>query len=217
MGMAGLPEDIKMTVFKCLDGKYRWLHETNLYRNYFFLFYIWKIFFFIWLGVAIFILLISVSGSDPLDSFRGIAPFLFYTLLLILVLLAFSYFIYALLMGGKYSVLFEMDQKGVSHLHLPRQFKKAEVIGALALLAGLVSRSPGAMGAGILALSNQSMHTEFKKVNSIKANPKNHVIKLRFSTLAHNQIYTAPEDFAFVLAFIEEQVKRVQGVDSKRR
>ncbi len=211
MGTAGPPENIRTTVFNYPDGKYRWLHETNLYRNPYLFFFILKIFFYIYLVIAIFILLISVPGSDPLDSFLGIAPYLFYTLLFIMGLIAFSYFTYALLMGGKYCVLFEMDKRGIRHIHVPKQFKRAEIIGALALLAGIVSRNPSAMGVGFLAAANQSMYTEFNTVNAIKADPKNHVIKLRFSVLAQNQVYTAPEDFAFVLEYIEGQVKRLKG------
>ena len=106
-------------------------------------------------------------------------------------------------MGGRYSVLFRMDEKGVSHTQLPRQYKRAQALGTIATLAGLLTGNYAAAGAGMLSASRSTMHTSFKKVSAIKPRPRQHTIKLR-SGLMHNQLYTAPEDFDFVLGFIQE-------------
>ncbi len=115
LGDAGLISPEQGNISKSPDGKYRWLHETNLYRNPVFLLLVWKIFFFIWLGVAIFVLAISVPGSAPLGTFVSIGSAMLYVLLFLLALTALSHYIYALIMGRKYSVLFEIDKKGVRH------------------------------------------------------------------------------------------------------
>lgn len=187
------------------DCKYRWVHETNLYRNPVFLFLVWKIFFFIWLGLAIFVLAISVPGNNSLATFMS----MLYVLLFLLALSAFSYYIYALIMGGKYSVLFEMNKKGVSHTQLPKQFNKAKKIGALAAMASIASGNPSVAGAQLLASTQQSMYTDFKKVRSMKINKRKHIIKLRSSDMTFNQLYTAPEDFDFVLGFIKEHISLI--------
>ena len=57
MGVTEPSESNKTFLIKDPDGKYCWLHETNLYTNPVYLFLTWKIFFFIWLGVDIFVLL----------------------------------------------------------------------------------------------------------------------------------------------------------------
>lgn len=70
-----------------------------------------------------------------------------------LVFVALGYFVYALIMGGRYCVLFEMDEKGIWHKQMPAQVKRARLIGAITVLAGAAAKSPGAMGTGILAAS----------------------------------------------------------------
>lgn len=210
MGVTEPSESNKTFLIKDPDGKYCWLHETNLYTNPVYLFLTWKIFFFIWLGVDIFVLLIVTWGHNPLDeleSLISIGSAMFYVLLGILILIAISYYIYALIMHGKYSVLFEMDNKGVRHTQLSNDFNKAKKVGTLTTLAGMASGNLSAVGSGLLASAAGSMYTEFKKVRSIKTNQRRHVIKLRSSDMMHNQVHTAPEDFDFVLGFIKEQVK----------
>ncbi|NLA26096.1 MAG: hypothetical protein GX878_01735 [Firmicutes bacterium] len=206
MTVAGLPEGIGNILSQDGKGNYRWLHETSLYRNPVYLFLIWKIFIIIWAGVALLILMISGLWRDPLDTISNLGPAMLYTGLFILVLFTFSYYIYALLMGGKYSVLFVMNSKGVSHTQLATQFKKAKKIAAIATVVGAVSGKPGVTGAGMLAMGGGSMYTEFKKVRSMKYNRRYCMIKLRSSDLTCNQIQTAPQDFDFVLKFIEERV-----------
>ncbi|NLM07459.1 MAG: hypothetical protein GX215_00750 [Clostridiales Family XIII bacterium] len=196
-------EQAMFNVHKCPKGKYYWLHETNLYRNPTFLFLMWKIFFFIWLAVATFIMILAAWGDDLFEALRNIGLPLFYVLIFVLVLITFSYWVYALIMGGKYSVLFEMDEKGVTHTQLPKQFEKAQNLAALATLTGVAAKNSGTVGAGLLVANGQSMRTDFKRLRAIKASRRKSTIKLRSSDLMHNQIYTAPEDFDFVLDFIQ--------------
>ncbi len=189
------------------DGKYRWVHETNLYRNPVFLFLIWKIFFFVWLAIAAFVLALSVPGRNAWENFRSLGMGMVGVLAFLAVLVAISYYIYALFMGGRYCVLFEMDTKGVTHTQVARQFRRARRLGILAALAGIATGKPGIIGAGVLASTRDSMHTKFNKVNSVKVKRKRYTIKLRSSLLMHNQVYTAPEDFEFVVGFIAERVR----------
>lgn len=194
---------------KSPDGKfYFWQHEINLYKNTIFLFLMWKIFFFIWLGVALFVMSLFLFRGDLSGAFYVVRP-MFFVLIFLLCLVSFSYYVYALMMGGKYSVLFVMDSKGINHIQLPTQYKKAQKIGILAMLAGLAAGNVSAAGAGQLATSKQAMHTSFKIVKSIKINRKKYIIKLRSADLMHNQVYTAPEDFDFVLGYIREHIPQI--------
>lgn len=188
------------------EEKYLWTHEINLYANPLILFLMWKIFFFIWLGLALFILALSLSGSGGLDNFPSMARALLGVLIFLLVLVSFAYYLYALMQGGRYSVLFEMDPKGVRHTQLNASFQKAQKMGLLTMTLGLLSKKPGIAGAGLLAATHASLYTEFKKVKSIKIDAKRHVIRLRSSDFTHNQVYTAPEDFDFILAFIQKYI-----------
>lgn len=88
----------------------------------------------------------------------------------------------------------------------PPQAAKAQKLGIVTALIGLAARNLTTMGAGFLAASRQSMFTDFTRVNTIKVDRRTNTMKIRFSYLFHNQIYTAPEDFDFVLDFIIRQV-----------
>jgi len=208
-------EQAAFSIHKGPKGRYYWLHETNLYRNPAFLFLMWKIFFFIWLAVATFVMILTTWGDDLIEALRNIGLPLVYVLIFVLVLITFSYWVYALMMGGKYSVLFEMDEKGVTHTQLPRQFKKAEKLAALTTLTGLAAKTPCTVGTGLLVSGSQSMRTDFKRLRAIKASRRKCTIKLRSSDLMHNQVYTAPEDFDFILGFIRARSSqaRFQGPD----
>ncbi|MBQ9472148.1 MAG: hypothetical protein IJU73_03275, partial [Ruminococcus sp.] len=120
------------------------------------------------------------------------------------VLCALGYLLYAAIMGGKYIVMFEMDDKGVNHKQLPKQAKKAEWISLLTVLAGLASRNPTTVGVGLISARSE-MYTRFGNVRKIKAYPNRDLIKLN-ERLMHNQVYAAKEDFEFVYGYIKDHV-----------
>ena len=184
------------------DGVYRWSYELNLYKNPTILILVMKIFGFILFGIWLFVTMLSLFENrfvtDDILEFTGI--FITFSLGFSLFV-AFGYFVYAMIMGGKYCVLFEMDENGVNHIQMPRQVKKAEMIGALAALAGGAAGSYTAMGAGILAASRSSMYSAFSKVKSVEVYPDRELIKVN-ELLGKNQVYAAKEDFDFVRDYI---------------
>ena len=183
------------------DGKYRWTYEVNLFRNPTILLLIWKIFFFIILGIFAFVVLIS-SGSSHFwwDGFLDTAKVFGFILVGMVVLTALGYLIYAAIMGGKYIVEFEMDEKGVRHKQTAKQAKKAEKLGQAAMAAGAASGSAETAGAGLNAQRTE-MYTEFAKVRKVKAYPRRDLIKVN-ERLGHNQVYAAKENFMFVKDYI---------------
>ncbi len=189
------------------DGKYRWVHETNLYRNPVFLFLIWKIFFFVWLAIAAFVLALSVPGRNAWENFRSIGLAMVGVLAFLAVLITISYYIYAVFMGGKYCVLFEMDTKGVTHTQVARQFRRARRLGIAGRTGRYCHRQARHHRGRRSGLHPRFDAYQFNKVNSVKVKRKRYTIKLRSSLLMHNQVYTAPEDFEFVVGFIAERVR----------
>ena len=107
------------------DGTYRWVYEFNLLTNPTILFTIVKVF----LGIIAALVVLGVvltipdlvqgyaDAEDVLGVFRsgGIIALLF------IVLTIVGYAIYALMNGGKYCVLFTMDDEGIPHKQLPRE------------------------------------------------------------------------------------------------
>lgn len=192
------------------DGTWRWVYELSLYRNPIILFLIWKIFFFIFLGLYVFMVLLQI-GDGLGAALTGLTPVFLGLLAFMLLLSTLSYVLYAALQGGKYCVVFEMDEKGVKHIQMPRQFKKAQVLGSLLSLAGALTGNVGTVGQGLLVGSKQATYSKFKQVKAIKPDRRHHVIKVNSADLVHNQVYAEPEDFDFVLNYIEEQVTAAQS------
>ena len=183
----------------CDDGKYRWVYEVNLFKNPTFFFLIWKIFFFIFLAIFAFVNIVDIINWGFGKMVQNL-PFLGYFLLGMTAVVGLGYLIYAAIMGGKYIVEFEMDEKGFVHRQIASQAKKAKKIGRATMLAGVTSGRLSTIGAGASA-QRTDMYTEFSKVKKVRSYPRSHTIKVKES-FEHNQIYASNEDFPFVLEYI---------------
>lgn len=181
------------------DGKYRWVYALNLYRNPTVFWLVWKILFGITLGIFAFVIVADLVRGDAATAVKNL-PFMLAFTLGMTALIGVSYLLYAAMMGGRYVVLFEMDETGVTHRQIPAQAKKAKALGAATALAGMAAGSPTAVGAGLNAQRTE-MASDFAKVRAVKAYPRRHLIKVngRFS---RNQVYIPAEDFAFVRDYI---------------
>ena len=183
------------------DGKYHWYYEFNMLKSTAILGTVIKIFggiiFFLWL------LDLILSGFEDVWAVTKVMLLIFAGFVVLTLL---GYLLVAAMYGGKYCVLFEMDENGVSHAQLPKQFKKAQVMGFIAALA---SGNPTTAGAGILAASRNSLYTSFDGVRSIKPIPRQHVIKVN-APLSKNQIYAEGKDFQFILDFIRSHCPKAR-------
>lgn len=193
-------------IYFCEDGKYRWIYEMSLFRNPTVIILVWKIFFFILLGIFVFTMLLDVfSGDMDAERFLGTLKILVYFIIGMTVLCALGYLLYAAIMGGKYIVMFEMDEAGVNHKQMPVQLKKAEAIGLLTVLAGLASRNITTVGAGLNSTAHSEMYSEFSKVRSVKLFPRRDLIKVN-APFCKNQVYAAKEDYDFVVNYICQRI-----------
>ena len=148
---AGGPEpDVKIegrrvteNICLCPDGKYRWIYEMPILKNPTIFILVWKILFFIILGIFVFINILDAIewGSDFAGRLPGNLLFFACFVAGMTVILVISMLIYAAIMGGKYVVMFEMDEKGVEHKQLPKQVKKAQAIALVTALAGIATHN----------------------------------------------------------------------------
>ena len=195
------PQTPGENVILCADGKYRWVYELHLLKDWSVFFLVWRIFFFILAGIFTLMMIISLIEDGFGDSIWSSFKFFLYFVLGMTALVLISYFIYAAVMGFKYCVVFEMDDRGILHKQMPKQAKRAEILSALTVLAGLASRNVTTVGVG-MSTARTEMYTEFDKVRKMRVISRRSRIKLRevFST---NEVYIAKEDFAFVKEYIE--------------
>ena len=195
----------------CDDGKYRWIYPFNMWKNPTILFLVYKIFFWIFIGMSIFIMILSwkhIHWDNWELLWEDTWPFLvFFGVFLVLVFLGYA--IVAGMYGGKYTILFTMDEHGVNHEQIPEQAKKAQKLGAITALAGAAAGRPGIVGMGINTAARTSMYSTFADVRSVKRGKWGNVIKLR-EILSNNQVYVRDEDFDFVYNYIREHCPRVK-------
>jgi len=192
-------EKISDNIVLCADGKYRWIYEMSLYKNPAIFLLIWKIFFFIFLFLFTILIISDLVqwGTDGLvDNLKVFG----YIVSGMTVVVGIGYLLYAVIMGGKYCVMFEMDEAGVNHKQMPSQARKAELLSVLTVMAGMASKNVTTIGSGLLA-SRTEMYSDFSKVSAVKPHSRTNVIGVN-EGFFHNQVYTAPEDFDFVLNYI---------------
>ena len=199
----------------CPDGSYRWVYEFNLWTNPTILFTVLKIFIGIVVGIGAFMVILLVpdlvrgyaDANDIAETLRfaGMLALIFVGLAIV------GYAVYAIMMGGRYCVVFEMDESGIEHRQLPKQVEKAQVIDALNVLAGLATGKPGQVGVGILSASRDASTSTFESMKSIKGSRLLRVIKVN-EPLTKNQVYVEPEDYDFVFSYIRDRCPNAEKV-----
>ena len=191
------------------DGKYRWIGEMNLLTSATIFLLVWKIFFFIILGMFLIFTLVNIGDSDFWWSgFLGQLKVFGLILAGMTGLTFVGYLVYAAIMGGKYIVQFEMDEQGINHAQIPKQAKKAQKIAGATFLGGAAAGSLTTMGVGLTS-ARTSMYSDFAHVKKVKCYPNKGLIKVN-QTLTHNQVYCRKEDFEFVSKFIIEHCPKVK-------
>jgi len=185
-----------------LDGVLRWVYELNMWKNPTVLITVWKVLLLSALAPALLVAALRVFDGDGMSAALSTLAQVFGMIAAVVTgLMLIAYPLVAMLNGGKYCVIFEMDESGIRHIQMRSQFRRNQVLAALTVLAGAMSGSVQAAGAGVLAGARKSMYTAFSDVHSVRAIEKRHVIHLA-SKLAQNQVYAEPADFAFVLQHI---------------
>lgn len=188
----------------CRDGKYRWMYEMSFLTNPSIFLTVLKVFegvivgIFLVLGFFFYVIHGDWAGLWGWLKTMGLMMAIFLGLTII------SMFVMAAFYKGKYIVLFEMDEKEISHTQVPEQFKKAQQLGKITAAVGAGRGSFSTAGAGMLAASKQSSISEFSKVRKVKPRRWLNVIKVN-QPFEHNQVYVPKEDFDFVYDYIKSR------------
>jgi predicted DNA repair protein MutK len=185
----------------CPDGKYRWVYELDMYKSSVIIKEVWRAMLIAGVIVLAFLFVINIMDNDLMEALEFVAQAAAVLFGIFLVLSIIGYLVFAFIIGGKYCVVFEMDEAGVNHKQHEKHVKKAQLIGAITTLAGAARGSLNMVGTGVLAAARTSMYTDFDAVKELEILPKQHLIRLN-ETLSRNQVYAADEDFAFVADYI---------------
>ena len=178
------------------DGVMRWVYEMNMWKNPTLVITIWKILLLAALAPAILVFFLNL-GDGIGSALLAFVKIMVIVAGIVTVLMLLAYPLVALMNGGKYCVMFELDDKSVKHMQMQKQFKKSQILAMIVSLAGMMSGNAQTAGAGLLAGSKQSTSSSFEKVKSITVNEKRHVIYVN-ENLTKNQVYVDTADFAFI-------------------
>ena len=203
-----LGEQVTEHIYLCGDGIYRWYYSVPMLKNPVILISVLKV---MGLSFLIVYLMTILMGLGDMIRYPEWGVFWDLTkgfLILALVFLGITilaYLIVAACYGWEYIVLFEMDEEKVVHIVTPRQFKKAQALAWLTVLAGLAGGRLTTVGAGMLSASRYASSSYFQSVAHVIPRRRWQVIKVNHR-LNRNQVYAAPEDYDFVLNYILERV-----------
>ena len=192
---------VSKNVVLCTDGKYRWVYELNLYRDLSIFWLILKIFGGIILGMGVIFFLVELFGDH---NYGFVLEMVGIMLGIFVVLSILGYLIYAAMNGGKYCVVFTMDDKGILHEQQAKQAKKAELVADLLVLAGALTGNLTQVGIGLSSARRTSMYTSFEGTKKLICNAKRGRIKIN-AALDHNQVYCEDADFNFVWNYIKSR------------
>ncbi|MBO6054364.1 MAG: hypothetical protein J6P31_02475 [Oscillospiraceae bacterium] len=205
-------EKVGENIWLCDDGVYRWYYEFDLKRNPTIFLTLLKVLGIAFGAVFLFELILDLAQgviSSWGDAWRLIRFFLIVTACIV-VLGLISYVILGVFYGWKYLVLFEMNDNGLRHIQMPKQFKKAQALGWISAAVSLASGSIGGAAPGILSASRATQDTTFSRVRRIRTSRRTNTIYLN-QPLIKNQAYASGPDFDFVERYIREHCPNAKG------
>ena len=193
----------------CPDGKYRWVYELDMYKSSAIIKEVWRVFLISVMIVAAFVFVMNIRDNGLMEALQFVVQTAAILLGIFLVLSIIGYLVFAFMIGGKYCVVFEMDEEGINHKQHQKHVKKAELIGAITALAGMAGGNLSTVGTGVLAAARTSMLTYFDDVKELEILPKERLIRVN-ETLSRNQVYAEDEDFAFVASYIQARCRNAK-------
>ena len=192
----------RVTLFP--DGNYRWVYEVKMLTNPTILLDVYKVlgisFGFVWLFN---LLIIGCEGDLTLGSIWEFSYGFLILMAVFVVIGIVAYFIVAWVYDWKYVVLYTLNEKEVIHQQMPRQAKKAQVLGALTVMVGGLAGKSGVVGAGLLTASKTSSISKLADVAHLIPNRRRNLIKVN-QLFNRNRIYVPDEDFDFVYDFLRK-------------
>lgn len=194
----------------------RWLYEMNLWKNPTVVITAFKVLALAALAPSLLMLVLGIVEGDGLLAALTVFAKVYGIILMVLCLLLLpAYILIAVLNGGRYCVIFEMDAQGVRHTQLQKQYDRAKALGIITALAGAAAGNPTAMGAGLLAASKQSSYSRFQNVRSVTVHERRRVIYLTTRDMVRNQVYAESDSFQAVVDHILSHVSKKADVRYK--
>lgn len=125
----------------------------------------------------------------------GKSVYALYGLGLVAALLVLSWLFIMLVYKGRYEAEFVLDGKGVLCRSRAKQARQNRVVNTMTVGLGLLSGTPTAAGAGMLARSRQEVFLQWGQITKVKYKPKSRTILLRGGPLAQIALFCSNENY----------------------
>ena len=190
-----LPEGIELLE----DGTLGWTYSQSLWSNPTILYTLLKV-----MMVAVLIVMVFIGGIGLMEYSFEISELLMIgggLAVGMTILSLLGYAVYAAISGGKYNMLFFMNDTLVVHMAMPKEAKRGDRINDMAVLLGALTGNPTLTGMGMANYGRNTLESKFADVSSIVQDRSHDLIKVR-AGLKFNQIYASPSQYDFVLSHI---------------
>jgi hypothetical protein len=157
-----------------------------------------------WIVIALLFGLIF-GVTDELDA---LLPLMTVMTLVVLGLWVFMLLVMLLFFGNRMSMHYTINKGGVTCDITSRRSKAAN---RLLILLGILALKPGAVGAGMVAVSQESQSFEWERIYVARYNEKRKVITLRNRWRSLIMVFCLPENYDAVVEDIKEKLLQRPG------
>ena len=163
--------------------------------------FVMKIMIFMFAAITV-IMLVLTGGSGDVLWLLGILGLCFAAVILIVL---FSFWLVDKLFKGRYMLIYEMNEQGLTFSQTTDQAQITRTIAAASAAVNAAGGNAGGVIAGTgLALSPNSYHADFSKVRSVKGRKSDHLIWVN-TFLQYLMVYVPDDAYDFVWTYITER------------
>lgn len=183
------------------DGTYDWIYCLKMFQNLSMFKFVMKVILIIY-AIMIVSLLVITKGSGDILWLLGILALVF---IAVIVIVLFSFWLVDKMYKGRYMLIYEMNNKGVSFSQTSDQ---AQITRVITSTSAAVSAAGGNIGGVIsgtgLAMKPNSYHADFSKVRSVKGKRSDNLIWVN-TFLQYLMVYVPDEAYDFVWNYITQR------------
>lgn len=188
-------------IFLEKDGTYDWIYCLRMFQNLSMFKFVMKLMIFMFAAITV-ILLVLTGGSGDILWLLGILGLCFAAVILIVL---FSFWLVNKLYKGRYMLIYEMNEQGLTFSQTTDQAQITRTIAAASAAVNAAGGNAGGVIAGTgLALSPNSYHADFSKVRSVKGRKSDNLIWVN-TFLQYLMVYVPDDAYDFVWTYITER------------
>jgi hypothetical protein len=154
------------------------------------------------LSVAVVVLLLGVVFGSQGDWEEVLVMARIFALVGVGLFLLFL-LVMGLVFGNRLRTRYTVDDEGIVQETVD---KVGKVGSRLAVIAGVLGRSPGTTGAGLIAMSNEVAALSWDGAFRVDAVPRRHLLVFRNAWRPIMEVYCKPENYAAVEALVRERM-----------